>query len=147
MDSEHSESMIFDLRDLALNIISQISLRNPARKIPILLEPQHRPKESHTQDAEERRNQMPNEHKPMSDVRQNKLDKLGRLIEIFLLGDVIQCLVTIGRGVASRGVGGEIQDSRQSRWCNMERHNPDREDLRHVHVELEMLFIEGCAKH
>lgn len=116
---------MFDLRDLLLYTIGQIPLCNAAWEIAILLQPQHRPQESHAYDAEDGRKQMPGEHDPVSHVREDELDKLRGLVEIFLLGDIVERFLLLGRRVVPGTVGGEVQDGRQRYWCNMERYKPN----------------------
>lgn len=117
--------LMFDLRDLLIYAIGQIPLCDAAREIAILLQPQHRPQESHAYDAEEGRKQMPGEHDPMSDVREDELDKLRGLVEVFLLGDIVERFLPFARRVVAGAVGGEIQHGCQRYWCDMERHKPN----------------------
>lgn len=116
---------MLDLRNLLLDIIRKIPLCNAAWEVAILLQPQHWPQAGYAYDAEDGCNQMPDEHEPVAHVGQEEFDKLGGLIKIFLLGDIVECLLPMGRYVVPRAVGREIQNGRQRCWRNVERYKPN----------------------
>lgn len=72
----------------------------------------------------------------------DKLDKLRCLVQIFLLGDVVQLMVAIGRSLALDRLVRQIQDCRESHRSDMEWNKPNGEDLGHIHIELEFILIK-----
>ena len=59
----------------------------------------------------------------------DKLDKLRCLIQIFLLGNVVQLMVAIGRILTIDRLVAQIQDRRESHRSDMEWNKPNGEDL------------------
>jgi hypothetical protein len=76
-------------------------------------------------------------------VWHEELDELRCLIQIFLLGDVIETAVTIGRGITLRGFHSQIQNRSEGGWSNVERNEPNREYLGHVHIKLELFLVKS----
>lgn len=75
-------------------------------------------------------------------MRNNKLDELRGLVQIFLLGNEVVCAGSVCRMLLFARRGRQSEDGGEGDRSDVEREQPDREELRHVDVELEVVFVE-----
>lgn len=75
-------------------------------------------------------------------MRNDKLDELRGLVQIFLLGNEVMCAGAVCRMFLFTRRGRQSEDGGESDGSDVEREEPDGEELRHVHVELEVVFVE-----
>lgn len=147
VETEHDHILqFFNLRHLLIHIQCQITPsqhlpRNPA----LLLQPHQRPEENHAHHTEQRRKSLERKDKQIPDMRHNEFHKLGDLVQILLLGDVIVCALAIGGVFLLAGCGGKIQDGGESDRGDVEGDEPDGEDLGHGHVEFEVILVVCCV--